>query len=236
MASSAPPSLPAPPVCNRDGFGFEVERSLDLACDANLFCHGDAHLRVRNCRAASLAAQFHLSFPERVVNIELAPIAPGRDVSYPVHLGREESPVVSARFSTDDGLDAAIVSTLHVTASARDRARAECDACHGDWGRHGMLGLEGCLCRMADAGRECEDARDCEGECVATGHRIVRQGHPPRRLANGTIPVAETLVVAVGRCSEFRAQFGCHAYVPEGARESGPQPLRLLPLATICRD
>jgi hypothetical protein len=238
VASSEPPP-PALPACNADGFGFAVETPYDLPCDDRMDCRGAPRFRVRNCREdGALEVQLRIGPPGDAPQtlIDFAPVEPGHDVIFPLRVGRGGAFAVSARFTADDGLDAAVMTNLIVTASVRDRAVAACEACHGEWGRHGMMQIESCICRTADAGRECEDARDCEGECLATGHRVVRRGHGPRRLPNGTISVAETLAVAIGRCSEFRAAFGCHAYVPEGARAGGPQPIRMLPRASICRD
>jgi hypothetical protein len=80
-----------------------------------------------------------------------------------------------------------------------------------------MIGVEGCLCRARDAGRRCTDGRDCQGICLQTGsERVVT-----RRCRTPSC-IEEVGLRAVGRCSEFVAQFGCYSYIPEGARDRPP--------------
>lgn len=86
-----------------------------------------------------------------------------------------------------------------------DPAHAACRVCRGDWGRHGLSGVEDCNCRTEDFGASCADDSECEGQCLADapGELVVEQG-PPRRG------------FFVGQCSEFRASFGCHAVLSNG--------------------
>jgi hypothetical protein len=93
------------------------------------------------------------------------------------------------------------------STTAPDEAvdRASCQACRGDWGKHGLSPVESCNCRARDFGKECRDSAECEGECLAdTPAEIVTNAGPPR------------LGFFVGQCSEFRTSFGCHAVLANG--------------------
>jgi hypothetical protein len=47
--------------------------------------------------------------------------------------------------------------------------RAGCDEAGGEWMLFPMGQFHFCALTTSDAGRECSDGRDCEGECRATG-------------------------------------------------------------------
>ena len=109
------------------------------------------------------------------------------------------------------------------TATATPTARAEktrpqtrqaCDACRGDWDRHGIAEVEGCICRTKDAGKTCRDGADCEGQCLVADDahfEVAGAGPPPRGHY-------------VGKCSEFETTFGCFRMLDRGARAKGPLP------------
>ena len=98
------------------------------------------------------------------------------------------------------------------------QTEAECRACNGDWGIHGMLDSHNdrpsCLCRTRDAGKTCKDGLDCEGECeVVEGKvEVSEPGPPPRGYF-------------VGRCTEFDRVFGCRKLLMDGTRMRGPTSL-----------
>src|SRR5216110_3273672 len=74
---------------------------------------------------------------------------------------------------------------------------SECKACNGEWGVHGLVQVESCLCRTHDSGRRCRDGAECEGECIAQPGAVeVVDPGPPRRG------------YFVGKCSEFDHLFG----------------------------
>jgi hypothetical protein len=83
-----------------------------------------------------------------------------------------------------------VPSELQVTNPLLARAQADCRACQGVFGAHGMSGTMFCLCRMPDAGKPCTDGDQCQGKCVSTP-----EGY---------------------RCSKHRTVFGCHSYLPKG--------------------
>lgn len=101
-----------------------------------------------------------------------------------------------------------VAGLLVVTNSALTRAEQACKACNGDFGPHGMLGQVGCLCRMDDAGKPCDDGNDCQGKCVGRDEAFV--------------------------CSEFATVFGCHSYLPKGWSEQRHTPPVRVP--RICVD
>jgi hypothetical protein len=94
----------------------------------------------------------------------------------------------------------------------RPQTKEACDACHGLWEKHGLAQVEGCLCRMQDAGKPCRDGGECKGQCVADeGHfKVVETSTPPKGYFEG-------------RCSEYDTTFGCHRFIPTGARGKPPQ-------------
>jgi hypothetical protein len=104
-----------------------------------------------------------------------------------------------------------------------------CRACNGVWGRHGLAGhqegaKESCICAAKDAGKECRDGADCEGQCLANDARfeVTVQGPPARGWF-------------VGRCSAMVFTFGCFASIPEGTRAAGPTTASERP-GPICVD
>jgi hypothetical protein len=84
---------------------------------------------------------------------------------------------------------------IRVTNPARDAALSACRACKGQWGRHGLSQMEGCICRTKDAGRVCHGG-DCEGACLL--HATV-DGKPQ------------------GRCAELKTTLGCHERITRSA-------------------
>lgn len=102
--------------------------------------------------------------------------------------------------------------------------RLACEACHGDWGAHGLSPVEGCNCRTSDAGRTCRDSSACEGQCLAdTPNAVVTDVGPPR------------LGYPQGACSEFRTSFGCHVVLSNGIALGEPINLDE-PLTQRCWD
>jgi hypothetical protein len=98
-------------------------------------------------------------------------------------------------------------------SGSRPATKEACAACQGKWGRHGLAEAESCLCRTKDGGRPCLDGAECQGQCVARDGDfvVVEKGPPPRGHYKG-------------KCSEFDTTFGCHRFVPRGARKKGPLP------------
>ncbi len=78
--------------------------------------------------------------------------------------------------------------------------KAACEACNGEWGRHGLSPFESCNCRTSDFGKACQGSEQCEGQCLADGEpeQVVTDPGPP---AKGYF---------VGQCSEFEVSYGCH--------------------------
>jgi hypothetical protein len=104
-------------------------------------------------------------------------------------------------------------STFSTSAEVLRRAEAECAACNGEYGPHGMRRIPSCVCRTSDAGRPC-DGGDCEGQCLLD--------EQPK--CDG-VPCRVAPVGLVGRCSEFRTVFGCRTRLTKGRR-----------VTTLCLD
>jgi hypothetical protein len=98
-------------------------------------------------------------------------------------------------------------------AAERPQTKEACDACRGEWKRHGLAEVEVCRCRTKDGGKVCRDGKDCEGQCIAGDDDFIvaDKGPPPRGHYQG-------------KCSEFDTTFGCLRLVPEGASKRGPLP------------
>lgn len=247
---------------------IDLEReTLEARCESEVSqCSAVLSIRARNCTSNVVAIRSaHGTFSNGARidwDFRLAAIEPGEVGTREVRIARD----IEAEASLDVAvLDASGArewrwrGAFRVEIPARRRAIAECEACHGVWRRWGMLQREACNCRTADAGRACEDGRDCEGLCLPTGSRIVSpevrstcvcpagcrcSGRPRRRpdgaleaLCAATCTAARpAMVVDVGVCSEFRMNFGCRSRIPDGARDRGPRPAGLSHRAYVCAD
>lgn len=89
----------------------------------------------------------------------------------------------------------------------RERAMAEIDveACENAGGvvrPEGMLGMPRCVMPYADAGEQCRDSSECEGQCRAT------DGVTDYDAAPGSM---------VGACQANDSPFGCYAEIEDGS-------------------
>ena len=94
----------------------------------------------------------------------------------------------------------------------RPTTKAGCDACKGQWARHGISETESCICKAKDAGKACKDGSECEGACLLTDDakfEVAAPGPPPR----GSF---------TGKCSDYDAVFGCFRLIASGTRAKGP--------------
>lgn len=87
-----------------------------------------------------------------------------------------------------------------VLPEQRDEMREQCTAeCDGEWGRHGGMTYEWCLCRTEDAFAECNTGSECSGQC----------------LFDTLDRIDESAAMPIGHCSEFEQTFGCFAQLPD---------------------
>ena len=108
---------------------------------------------------------------------------------------------------------------------ARPATPEACKACNGNWGRHGLANVEGCLCRTKDAGKVCKSGKDCESQCVAKDEpdtEIVEKGPPAKGFF-------------LGQCHEFATYFGCGRLLRDKVVAGSPVLLSEPPLK-ICVD
>jgi hypothetical protein len=82
----------------------------------------------------------------------------------------------------------------------RDKAQADCEAAGGTWRPGGLLPEPLCFHPMPDAGKPCDRASQCQGDCLVV--------EPAERT--GGMP---------GRCAPVNPIFGCFAYMDDLARQ-----------------
>ena len=217
--------------------------TLDLECtDGHRRCSGQLPIAVRGCRARPLAVRemrLYEAGSNRGTEYTFDPLRPLGAGEVFVH----RVPVRQAqRYDIEVDLielDGTPLAPLALSAEVRNpalaAARDRCRECDGEWGRHGLLQLEGCRCRAADAGEECRDGRDCEGLCLYERFEVT-QPERPLSCVGESCSYAFAMGVPVGRCSEFVTMFGCHSYLPDGIAERGPFPARSYRASHVCVD
>jgi len=201
--------------------------AVDLECtDGHRGCGGELPVAVRNClaepvRVSRLTLRDDQDAATVLVDFDPLPtLGPRAAWSHPVVMSRARELEVEVELIRADGTRFAVGMRASVRNPRREEAMARCRECNGDWGRHGLLGLEGCLCRTVDEGGECRDGRECEGTCLYERTELVRKGGVSCR--DGYCNATLDLVVPVGRCSEFVTTFGCHHYLPDGVADEAP--------------
>jgi hypothetical protein len=110
-------------------------------------------------------------------------------------------------------------------ATGTPQSEAECRACNGDWGVHGISQIPSCNCRTTDGGKTCRDGADCQGLCIADENpqrEVSDAGPPPRGFF-------------LGQCSPYKTMYGCFRLLERGAAERGPVDLAELP-QMMCID
>jgi hypothetical protein len=216
-----PPPLPvdAPPParCGDEGVRAVVRSAgAELTCiDSLENCSRRLPISIENC-GPSLMIVLAIEITDPSGAVQRLDFAPGTNLRHGTTIEREAfvsqagEHHVRVLASERDGTPfepAPIVAW--VTNPARDAAVAECEACQGVWGRHGITQREGCICRTSDAGKECRDGADCEGPCLFERFEEISPG----------------MGVPVGRCSELRILFGCNPIILDGASAAPPQSL-----------
>jgi len=221
--AAAPPAAPRPEVraepatCTTDQLELGVPAQVDLSCDdLGRTCHATIPVTIINHCAGAIEVGRVWGVDPTVYAETTTPheLAAGASWTIAATASREVETDVIVELVTP-GFSAFLhTPTIRVVNTRRAAAAAACVVCNGDWGPHGMLGVESCNCRTRDRGRRCEDGDDCEGYCererfVVTG----RRGSPPVDIGH-----------AVGRCSEFTDQWSCATVIPSGARKAGAGP------------
>jgi hypothetical protein len=195
------------------------QRSSSLRCKEGFRkCEGEIPVTIENCTGEEVIVhELHLQGSgvvgeiahARVSSKPWAPIPPGMRVTRNVEVnhGAKYEAMLMARGKTRGyGLTSEVGELLNPAYVA---AVASCTACNGDWGRHGIHQMEGCVCRANDRGKTCYDGDECEGVCVHS--HIEKLGRGMGR--------------DVGKCSEFIGGFGCVAYIERGASKKNPRSL-----------
>ncbi|MBL8684729.1 MAG: hypothetical protein JNK05_36470 [Myxococcales bacterium] len=233
-------------------------RSCDLAIDVRVENCTRSRVALRELRV-----RYRLGGP--TLTFEPRWIEPGTSLGTTYRsVGTFTGPIGLEASVVDQQLAPIAHGTLSSTVRNRRREAAieACRQCRGRWGAWGIHQREGCNCRASDAGRVCEDGADCEGLCVPTGVRVVTPAVPAQctcpegcqcrgatrgsgHRARGAGLVCAmscslerpATVVSVGRCSDYRWNFGCRSFIPVGARNEPPRAANLARIASYrCAD
>lgn len=226
-AIQPPPPIDVPACRDGDLVVPNDGVAVDLVCeDGHRDCRGELPVALRNCAAEPVRVS-RLSFMNDrdattlIIEFDPLPIVrSGESWSHRVGMSFARDFTVEIALFDGDAVEHSVTMRAAVRNPNREQAMARCRECDGDWGRHGLLGLEGCLCRARDAGRECRDGRDCEGTCLYERSERVQEASESCR--DGYCDVTLEMFVLVGRCSEFVTTFGCHHYLPDGISDEGP--------------
>ena len=116
--------------------------------------------------------------------------------------------ITTAKLTRMETVDAVLVDDHGIAA------RAECEACNGDWNQHTIAGGDDCICRTHDRGKTCEGPKDCEGWC--------ERDH--------FVPVSNGLGYEIGKCSEWVEESSCTSPIRE-QHQLGPDAV-----VQECRD
>lgn len=79
---------------------------------------------------------------------------------------------------------------------------------------HGIEPAQSCICRTRDAGQQCGDGADCEGQCLVdeqAGFQVMEKSSPP-------------LGYFIGTCSYYDTTFGCNWIIPPDISDLLPLP------------
>lgn len=221
--SKAVPAKPAPPpklpACQPgDPPVVLAPVDVDLKCnDQFQACDSEIPLVARNCTGV-FQGFFKLEMFEHgrrslVLEFDPAPIVGHEGLwkeSIPWTTPGELEAVVYFHPPGETGEQAAR-APVKVINRKLAAAKAACEKCNGAWGRYGVNKYEGCNCQTTDAGKECRDGDDCQGECI-----YVRHDSEGRE---------------VGVCSPEQKLKGCVQIVMKGQSQLKPKlpPPRKLP-------
>ena len=212
------------PACTSDEPMVELPASLQCGRESIAVCRLSVPLKVTSCSSTPIVVeQAELrQGGEMVVRWDFDPVAlpHGQSITRDLGLWREGSAKLVVRYRAADDSVRELSREVAVTHPERKRRLEECGACSGDWGVHGLSGVESCNCRTKDAGQECRDGRECEGECLYDHGEEVQAAS--RSCSGGRCTIQLRMTRLVGRCAPFRTTFGCHSYLPDGEGERAP--------------
>jgi hypothetical protein len=226
-----------------EGIHADLPATVDLTCGPIPYqnCRTTALFTVTNCDGQPvevLSIDIHvIADSDMGYGVEFKPfpvVGPNQQWSYPLTIRNRGASVfvVTVRSAGQDATREVLASSV-VTNKALDEATAKCEACRGNWGRHGLSGRIGCICRTNDHGRRCDDGQDCEGACLGEKFEVVEPAKPMSCTAAGCTATLG-LYRPVGRCSEWTRGFGCRWRIADGASKRPPTGSRRG--APSCRD
>jgi hypothetical protein len=177
-AKPAPKAAPPPSHCKPgDPPVVMTPIDVDLKCNEQFQnCDSEITLTARNC-SSSFQGFYKLEMFENgrrslVLEFDPAPIVPPEKLwkeSIPWTTPGEMEAVVYYHPPGETGEQSARTQ-VRVVNRKLEAAKAACEKCKGVWGRYGVNKYEGCNCQTADAGKECRDGDECQGECIYVRH------------------------------------------------------------------
>ena len=93
----------------------------------------------------------------------------------------------------------------NIKVEEENKDKEECIKKGGDWRRHGLSRVESCNLPTSDAGKECSDASECGGSCIA---ELSEEDN--KKLSQ------DGIVYTKGKCTAWEQTYGCHAFVIDG--------------------
>ncbi len=200
------------------------------------YCSLETPVTVRNCSSAPISIagiEINNAGSRWLLELDDGTLQPEATVSPTIrgfNVGRQQLVV---RYREADGRERAVTRWVTVNHPEREARLAACRACSGQWGVHGLSGVESCNCQTRDAGQECRDGNECEGQCLYERSEEIRKAS--QSCSGGTCNVTLRAVRLVGRCAPYRVTFGCHSYVPDGESERAPR-IGAVHVPYVCAD
>jgi len=111
--------------------------------------------------------------------------------------------VASHESTTTTSFTKKTTTTLIRPGDIKDKS--SCEALGGTWRRIGLSPRESCNLPTSDGGKECSDASECEGACIAelSGAELENAMHG-------------SAIRTKGKCTQWRITVGCQARVEDG--------------------
>lgn len=203
-----------PTVCIECGDGVCSEEESECNCPVdckgriepvNYSCESDSDC-VSTCGAGCVNTDWANTYDDPCINKRAWDCTCIDSECYTDGQPPEEDKTLEERYNemTDDCLDQNddwlfAVEECIEKSPIYDEYKAECEAENGYFGQQGLYPVPYCNPKTSDAGEECTDSSQCEGECLSEDETIRDN--------------------AVGECSGVVYVFGCIAPVNEGKVE-----------------
>jgi hypothetical protein len=220
-------TTPVSPCAGHDGLVIDPIGPIVSDWQGQVVVGGRAPVVLRWCGAGvvtvssiSVVQPATQGSPERALHVrEPNPahgrLAHGQSLTVEVHAPARPGLVEVVALATDEHAHphAARAPLESIEDPARVAGRRECVAAGGDWGPHGMAGVESCDRPTRDAGQRCTSDADCESVCIDDGHEPLGAS-PPAGVEVPSCERGEQPRLVVGHCFARTLPFGCRARLP----------------------